>query len=78
MNDGNMNGNRKLNEKHVHMHVNVAVHAMLMSSFVADCHQQQSTTTATNRHVKGLFAGIMQGPFASIELDNKWIAEKKN
>ena len=27
--------------------------------------------------MKGLYAGIMQGLFAGIELDNKWITEKK-
>ena len=27
--------------------------------------------------MKGLYAGIMQGLFAGIELDNKWITGKK-
>ena len=27
--------------------------------------------------MKGLFIGVIQGLFAGVELDNKWITEKK-
>ena len=43
INDGNifnMNGNRKLNKKHMCVHMNIIIYVMLMLLFVVDYHQQ--------------------------------------
>ena len=59
------------------MHMNIIICVVLMFLFVVDHHLKWSTTTETNRCMKGLFTGLVQGLFAGIELDNKWITEKK-